>query len=263
MFDQLGEGVFRRRYESFDLNIGVVIGVDGVLIVDTRASHRQADELIAELRALTSLPVRWVVDTHWHWDHSFGNARFPDAEIWGHERCAEALSQQGDLMKEGAKTWVAPENHPEIDEVIVTPPNQTFSTSASLSIGREVSLSYHGLGHTDADILISVADAGVTFVGDLVEESAPPYFGDGYPLTWPLTMRLAMESMQATVVPGHGDVVDVDFVRSQREELVSVAELATSVIEGELVIEEAALLGPYPDEVMTTAIQRAVAVAGG
>jgi glyoxylase-like metal-dependent hydrolase (beta-lactamase superfamily II) len=83
VFDQLADGVFRRRYASLDLNIGVVIGDEGVLIVDTRASHVEADELRSDLRALTAKPVLWVIDTHWHWDHTFGNARFPGAEIWG------------------------------------------------------------------------------------------------------------------------------------------------------------------------------------
>ena len=82
-FDELGDGVFRRRYESLDLNIGVVIGGDGVLVIDTRASHGQARQLIDELTALTPLAVRWVINTHWHWDHTFGNAMFPDARVLG------------------------------------------------------------------------------------------------------------------------------------------------------------------------------------
>lgn len=82
MFDELGEGVFRRRYEALDLNIGVVIGEDGVLVVDTRASHSQADQFKKELSSLTDLPVRWVINTHWHWDHTFGNSRFPDVDLW-------------------------------------------------------------------------------------------------------------------------------------------------------------------------------------
>ena len=77
MFDELADGVFRRHYESLDLNVGVVLGDEGSLIADTRASHVEADELLDELRRLTSLPVLWVIDTHWHWDHTFGNARFP------------------------------------------------------------------------------------------------------------------------------------------------------------------------------------------
>ena len=86
--DRGRDRVFVRRYAFFDQNIGVVRGDDGVLVVDTRVSHRQADEILADLRELTPLPVRAVVNTHGHNDHAFGNHRFRPAPIWGHARCA-------------------------------------------------------------------------------------------------------------------------------------------------------------------------------
>jgi glyoxylase-like metal-dependent hydrolase (beta-lactamase superfamily II) len=261
MFEEVGEGVFRRRYESLDLNIGVVVGNDGLLIVDTRASHGQADQLREELARLSALPVRWVVNTHWHWDHSFGNACFHEAEIWGHELCREALTKRGEEMKAGAKEWLPADLHTVIDEVEIVPPAKTFSDTASLHIGKAVEMSYHGLAHTDADIVISIPDSGVAFMGDLVEESAPPSFGDSFPVLWPLTLSLAMTDVPDVIVPGHGDVVDRAFVRSQHEELVAVAELATMVIGGEVGIEEAVGLGPYPAEVMRSALERAAEVA--
>jgi glyoxylase-like metal-dependent hydrolase (beta-lactamase superfamily II) len=261
VFDQLEDGVFRRRYESLDLNVGVVIGEDGVLIVDTRASHRQAGELVEELGEITSLPVRWVVNTHWHWDHVFGNSLFLDAEIWGHELCQIVLLSRGDEMKAAAKEWLPPEHHDEIDQVEVIAPGKTFAESASLAIGRAVEMRYHGFGHTDADIIITLPDADVSFFGDLVEEGAPPSFGDSYPVAWPLTLRLASESLPGTIVPGHGDVVDPEFVSSQHDELVAVADLATDYINGEIDLEGAASSGPYGDEVMRSALLRAQAVA--
>lgn len=261
MFDQLGEGVYRRRYESLDLNVGVVVGDDGLLIVDTRASHRQADELRDELRSLSPKPVRWVINTHWHWDHTFGNAVFGTADIWGHQNCLVALRDRGDEMKTSAKTWIPQEYHPVIDEVEITPPKSTFADRASLSIGRRVVMSYHGLGHTDADIIVGVPDADVWFLGDLIEESAPPAFGDSYPLDWPLTLRLAMEGVQGALVPGHGDVVDSQFVQNQHEELVAVAELAARVIGEELSLEKAVGLGPYSLEVTRSALERALEVS--
>jgi len=261
MFDEIGDDVFRRRYESLDLNVGVVVGEDGVLVVDTRASHVQADELKAELATLTSLPVRWVVNTHWHWDHTFGNSRFDGSEIWGHIRCREVMATRRDEMKKGAKAWVREEDHHLIDEVVLSPPERTFSEKASVHIGRDVELSYHGLGHTDSDIIVSVPDAGVSYAGDLVEESAPPNFGDSYPVVWPLTLRLAIEDIGDVIVPGHGDAVDVAFLRAQHDELVLVAELVTQVIEDELPADVASEQGPYPSDVMLTAINRALEVS--
>lgn len=256
MFDQLGDGVFRRRYESLDLNVGVVVGEDGVLIVDTRASHQQAMELRDELKELTGKQVRWVVNTHWHWDHVFGNSRFPEAKIWGHELTRSTLVERGEEMKAGAKEWLPGHLHPAIDEVEIVPPRQTFSQRASVEIGRSIELAYFGLAHTDADITVSIPDSGVTYMGDIIEEGAPPGFGDSFPLSWPETLREAASESGDLCVPGHGDTVDKDFVADQLDELSAVARLAAAVEADELDRDEAARQGPYSVEVMLSAFGR-------
>ena len=72
-WSEVGDRVFVRRYSFYDQNIGVVLGDEGVLVIDTRTSHRQADEIIDDLRSLTPLPGRVVVNTHGHHDHCFGH----------------------------------------------------------------------------------------------------------------------------------------------------------------------------------------------
>ena len=114
-------------------------------------------------------------------------------------------------------------------------------------------LAHHGLGHTDADIVVEVPDAGVLFLGDLVEESAPPAFGDAYPLEWPAT--LGRIELTDTMVPGHGDMVDRPFVLGQLEDLEAVARLAREVFDGRDPASAAAE-GPYPAKVMRTAFDR-------
>ena len=259
MFDEIGDRVFRRRFESLDLNVGVVIGDDGVLIIDTRSTHQEARELGDELATLTNLPVRWVINTHWHWDHSFGNAVFTGAEIWGHDLCELAMARHGDDMRSAAKTWLPAHQHPEIDEVEITPPTHTFSDQASLDIGRRIEMAYHGFGHTDADIVIRTGD--VAFFGDLIEDGGPPQFGDSYPIVWPHTLRLASVDLPGTIVPGHGDVVGPRFVHEQTEELSRVAEVATRHISGELDLDEAVSAGPYDEDVMRGALLRAQVLA--
>lgn len=256
MFDQLGEGVYRRRYESLDLNVGVVIGEEGVLIVDTRATHAEADELRADLVTLTKKPVRWVIDTHWHWDHTFGNSRFPGAEIWGHHLCRKALVDRGESMKEDAAAWL-PDLITEFEQVLITPPTRVFEDSAGLDLGGvAVTMSYHGLGHTDADIVITVGEVG--FFGDLVEEGAPPVFDDGYPLSWPGTLQRALDLGSISIVPGHGDVFDQGGAQAQLEEIEAVAMTARRCIDEGLPVGEAARLGPYQEDVMMSALNRAV-----
>jgi glyoxylase-like metal-dependent hydrolase (beta-lactamase superfamily II) len=258
MFEELANGVFRRRYESLDLNVGVVLGEQGILVVDTRASHVEADELREELRTLTTLPVRWVVDTHWHWDHTFGNARFPEAEIWGHELCRKTMVELGDSMKEDAAAWL-PDRLEELAEVVITPPTSVFESSASIDLGRVVvEMTYHGRGHTDSDIVVTVGD--VSFMGDLLEEGAPPVFDDGFPMSWPVTLESAAEIGSSIIVPGHGDTLDRAGAAAQLEEIRAVADLARRCLEEGFPVTEAAILGPYPPDVMASALERALAV---
>jgi glyoxylase-like metal-dependent hydrolase (beta-lactamase superfamily II) len=205
--------------------------------------------------------VRWVVNTHWHWDHTFGNAVFPIAEIWGHERCRRVLLDRPEEMKDDARHWFPAQRHAEIEEVEIVAPERVFSERASLTIGREIVMSYHGRAHTDADIVIQVPDAGVAFLGDLVEESAPPVFVDGYPLEWPETLATAAGEMTDVVVPGHGDVMDPSAVAGQLDGLKAVAQLATHCLAGEMSVEAAATEGPYPVAVMRSVVVRALEVA--
>jgi glyoxylase-like metal-dependent hydrolase (beta-lactamase superfamily II) len=258
MFDELADGVFRRRYESLDLNIGVIVSEVGVLIIDTRASHVEADELRKELRELTPLPVRWVIDTHWHWDHTFGNGRFGEAEIWGHELCRDGMLAHGESMKQDAAAWL-PDQRVEFDEVVITPPTMVFAGSAVIDMGsKTVTMSYHGLGHTDSDIAISVDGHDILFLGDLVEQGSPPVYGDGYPMSWPATLRSALGERPQLVVPGHGDVMDRAATMAQLEEIEQVAALARRCLHEGLPVSEAARLGPYPEEFMLPAMSRAL-----
>lgn len=262
MFDELGDGVFRRRYESLDLNIGVVVGQQALLLVDSRASHLQADQLREELGTLTCLPVGWVVNTHFHWDHTWGNARFPEAALWGHEQCRAEMVEHGETARQRILESMPREHHPAIEEVEITPPTETFASSQLLDLGgRLVELRYHGLAHTNSDIVVRVPDAAVLFTGDLIEEGAPPSFGDSYPLDWAQTLDSIR--LETTVVPGHGDIVDAAFVATQQEEIERVADIARAGhVEG-TPVESLTQQGPYPPEAMRHALSRAYAQLSG
>ena len=211
---EVADRVFVRRYstwgdEPFDQNIGVVLGRDGLVVIDTRASHRLADELRAEIAELSRLPIAAVVNTHHHWDHTFGNARFLPSPIWGHARCAERVLADGDAMRARVIAQ-APEFADELGEVVLTPPDQVFSDAATVDLGdRELRLAYLGHGHTDNDIVIEVPDAGVLFAGDLLENDAAPSYGDAFPRAWAATVsERLLPLVRNAVVPGHGGVGD-------------------------------------------------------
>jgi glyoxylase-like metal-dependent hydrolase (beta-lactamase superfamily II) len=258
---EVADRVFVRRHRSFDLNVGLVVGEGACLVVDTRMSHRQGRELVAAVRTVTRHP--WtVLNTHAHFDHFFGNAVFRPAEIWGHARCAEVVARTGDTQRtvliEEARRLQQDDVVAELSEVDIDPPDRTFTTSATLDIGgRTVHLRHLGRGHTDNDAVLEVADAGVIFAGDLVEEGAPPSFEDSYPLEWPSTVDRMLTLARGPVVPGHGAVVDRDHVTRQAGELRQVAELARAGYAAGRDVEELWRHAPYPERYARTALTRA------
>jgi glyoxylase-like metal-dependent hydrolase (beta-lactamase superfamily II) len=262
---EVGDRVFVTRYAFYDQNIGVVLGDEGVLLVDTRLSYRQADEIIRDLRRLTPLPVRVVVDTHGHHDHAFGNGRFRPVPIWGHERSATMIRETGERQR-AAVMAAFPELAADLAEVELVPPDHTFSDTATVEIepgGRSVELRFLGRGHTDNDIVVLVPDADVMFAGDLLEADAPPFFGDGFPLDWPETVEALVELATGVVVPGHGTVGDRAFAVRQMTQFRSIAELARLVHRGVIGIDDAALRTPYTADTALEPLTRALAQLRG
>jgi glyoxylase-like metal-dependent hydrolase (beta-lactamase superfamily II) len=231
---EVGAGVFVRRHRTLDVNAGLVLGDDRCLVVDTRGSDREARDLLAAIREVTTLPFV-LVTTHAHFDHCFGNATFAAAQaatdIWGHERCRTDLVERGEEQRRAMVAWLRACGETaladDVTDVVIVPPNRTFTDAVTVDLGgRRVLLHHPGRGHTDHDAVADVPDAGVTFAGDLVEQGAPPSFDDSYPLEWPATLKGLLPRLGGVVVPGHGDVVDPDFVASQLSDIVEVADVA-------------------------------------
>lgn len=148
-----------------------------------------------------------MVNTHAHFDHTFGNARFPEARIIGHRRVPAHLNAHERPM---LAHWLAAERAPvdEWREVVVTPPDVLVDDAVTMHVGdRRVDLRHLGRGHTDNDLVVHVPDAAAWLVGDLVEESGPPMYGSGsFPLDWPATVAALVDQVgadrAAVVVPG-------------------------------------------------------------
>ena len=260
---EVGDRVYVRRHRSLDLNVGLVVGEGACLVVDTRASERQGRELTEAVRDVTAAP--WVVvNTHFHYDHTFGNAAFRPAQVWGHRRCATALAESGELMRElTADRYRDAGDDRTAEETRATridPPDELVDDVATLTVGgRPVQLRHLGRGHTDNDLVVVVPDADLLLAGDLVEEGAPPQFSNGFPLDWPATLDAMIELVTGAVVPGHGAVVDRAYVRAQRDELARLAEIAVRAHrEGRPVADTARDL-PYFGDYAEQAVERAFA----
>ena len=263
VWQEIGDRVFTRRYRFFNQQIGVILGGRDVLVVDTRSTPAQARETATELRELTRDPVSIIVDTHWHFDHTFGNSVFRPAVAWGHVRAAERLRADGLATIEEVAAEL-PEIAADIRETVIDPPERTFEDRATVEVGdRVVELSYQGRAHTDGDIVLVVPDANVLFAGDLLEEGAAPSFGDSFPLEWPATVERVLPLVTGAVVPGPGGVGDRAFVEDQIAAFHRLVELARAIHDGSLDIDGAVAQSPFGPRTDAEAFERALAQLRG
>ncbi|OLF16710.1 MBL fold metallo-hydrolase [Actinophytocola xanthii] len=219
---EVAPGVLARRHERLDQTLGLVVGQESCLVVDTGTDEVHGAEWAAAVRAVTPLP--WtVVITHAHFDHFCGTAAFTPCPVWAHSGCRPAM-----LDPDHRHDWVTRyerEGEAELARRLaaarVVLPTEVFADRATLDLGgRVVELIHPGRAHTDHDVLVHVPDAAVAFAGDLVEQGAPPSVGpDADPGQWPAALDVLLALSPEVVVPGHGDPVDAEFVRAQRAEL--------------------------------------------
>jgi glyoxylase-like metal-dependent hydrolase (beta-lactamase superfamily II) len=235
-FVELADRCWVARYEFLDVSVGVVAGDRGVLVVDTHASEIDARTLLEQVRRLGRGDVLAVVNTHEHFDHTFGNAVFRDAyahlPIYAHEVAAERVAESGERAKQLYAESPTDPHAADVAATRVVVPDRVFSSARVVDLGdRIVELVHPGRGHTGGDAVVRVPDADVLYAGDLVEESAArhgvPSFGDDcYPLEWPATLDLVTSMLgdRSVVVPGHGEPVGQEFVMDQRGAIGTVAE---------------------------------------
>ena len=200
-------------------NAGVIVGTDAVVVVDSFATPRAAQELLAAIRDTTRQPVRWLVDTHHHLDHSGGNAVFAKAGaiVIAHENARSAM-REASL----ARIARAPAGDRE-EELRGMLPSETYRDSISLWIGdRRVDV-FSKPGHTNGDSLVSVPDANVLFGGDLLQKATIPNLADADTAAWIRTLdELARRFPSAILVPGHGTIARPLDMRGLREYLVNL-----------------------------------------
>lgn len=217
---KIGEGVYaaispdRSKAGS---NAGFVVGDDGVLVVDTFISTDAAKELLDEIRKVTDLPIRYVVNTHYHLDHTGGNAVFKQegASIVAQRNVRDWLHTEN-LKFFGANP--KPEDKARVDALVG--PDTVYKKSLNLTLGSR-RIEVRSLpGHTGGDSVIFIPDADVVFAGDLVWQHHLPNLIDASTASWIQTLdKLMSEHPKATFVSGHGDLATASDVAAFRDYL--------------------------------------------
>lgn len=214
-----------------------------------------------------------VVNTHDHFDHWFGNgtlvrlAGLPELTFMGEAtwvrdsaRRVPSIPAIVDEFGTAGPTFAA--ELATLTDDDLRPPALSIARSTCLDLGdRTVEVRWFGRGHTDHDLVILVPDAGVIAAGDLVEVGADPAFEDAWILDWPDTLTSIIAEVESwrtpvRVVPGHGAVVDLAFVRDQRDQLAELAAACRTGLTKGLAAEQIADRAPFEPAATLTAIRR-------
>ncbi|WP_134766181.1 MBL fold metallo-hydrolase [Nocardioides sp. 1609] len=276
-FTEIADRVWVARHAWFDVNVTLVRGGRGLLVVDTLASAAAAREIVTDIAALglgAGVEVVEVVNTHEHFDHVLGNATlrsaYGEVPIRAHETAAANVVAAAERVK---RRYADPDDgadDPRAAEVIdtdVVVPDHTFSSAVVVDLGdRQVELVHPGRGHTAGDLVARIPDVDVVLAGDLVEESADreatPGFGpDCFPLEWPLSLDvvLGLTTAATVVVPGHGAVVDREFLEDQRNAIGVMAETIRDLAGRGVPVGDALAQAewPFPVRYLEDAVHRA------
>ena len=189
---------------SFGANSGVVIGQNAVLVVDTQISSKRAQALIAEIKKVTDKPIRYVLNTHWHVDHSFGNADFQaqGATVISHVQANAKMKVWSEKIL--AKGW-SKVSKEEARGTKVVYPEVLFTKNMQIDLGGvTVDLVYFAHSHTVGSVYAYVADEKVLFAGDMLFNDYYANMSGADVDGWVKTINHVSTLDLATVVPGHG-----------------------------------------------------------
>lgn len=226
---KISDSVYVLTDKDMYMNSTLILGNDACILVDTMQNVPTAEELRAAVKSITDKPVKYVVNTHYHGDHSFGNQVFAAeaADIIGHKNVRETLLRIGEQHKILFRDYF---KVPGTEDVVITPPTLTFEKGLSLRFdGKTINMFHPDRAHTNTDSFIYVPELKLLITGDLFFNHALGFTGDpGCSLRgWVKTIE-EMEGLDIEVIiPGHGPIgnkADLAEFRRYLEKLLAAAK---------------------------------------
>ena len=191
---------------AFSANAGIIIGKDAVLVVDTLTSAKEAETFMADIQKITHKPIRYVVNTHYHLDHAFGNNFFTDMgiHIISHSKCRDAIIPGGDKILENPAMFGLPPDFWKETRIVAA--NMAFEREMIIDLGElTVKLIHSGIkSHSPGSIIVHVLEQNVLFTGDILFTDFHPYLGEGDLPGWEKNLDLIRAMNVKHIIPGHG-----------------------------------------------------------
>lgn len=192
---------FFQSDEYAEVNAGVVIGTEMAAVIDTLAYPEETKEIIRFVEEVHDTPVKYVINTHYHADHSWGNQHFENAEFFAHSKCRENLIEFGLPAMEKVN-----KGKPSSDKIKLVLPNYTFSSGTiSLKLGKKTLRLFPFIGHTNDNIAAFVEEDKVLFTGDTVMPI--PYIVDGDIDQTMESIKILPELGIENIIQGHGEII--------------------------------------------------------
>jgi len=200
--ERVSENVFWFQSEVYaQVTAGVVAGPQWAVVIDTLALPDETLAIREFIERELSVPVRYVINTHYHADHTWGNCFFPGATIVAHARCRELLIERGEPSLEAAK-----KQNPALRQVKIVPPQMTFvNGEMTLRVGKKNLIIAPAFGHSEDGISALVEEDRILFAGDAFMPI--PYIVDGDVDESIASIKRIAKMGLENIVQGHGDII--------------------------------------------------------
>lgn len=218
---------------SFGANAGIVIGRDGILVIDTLVSAREAQRFINDIRAVSDKPIRYVVNTHYHLDHAFGNDAFAKlgAIVIAHANDRQNMRKSGEAALKGAGDFGLSEA--DMAGTVLAYPVIGFTDRMEIDLGDQlVELLYPGSSHTDGSLLVFLPDKKLLFAGDALFTGYHPFLAEGNLDEWLKTLDFIAALEADGIVPGHGPLSTRKDIADMKAYLITFDRIATELAAG-------------------------------